>query len=55
MIKQLISWGYTQEVDFFTKEVIRELAKRAPEDYVKDFFKWLLFYVNGSNINTNTL
>ncbi|MCL2934512.1 MAG: HEAT repeat domain-containing protein [Trichodesmium sp. MAG_R03] len=55
MIKQLISWGYTQEVDFFTKEVIRELAKRAPEDYVKDFFKWLLFYLNGSNINTNTL
>ena len=43
MIEQLITWTYTQEVDFFTKEVIRELAKRAPEDYVKDFFKWLLF------------
>ncbi|MDE5085189.1 MAG: NACHT domain-containing protein, partial [Trichodesmium sp. St18_bin1] len=55
MIEQLITWTYTQEVDFFTKEVIRELAKRAPEDYVKDFFKWLLFYLNGSSINTKIL
>ena len=55
MIEQLITWTYTQEVDFFTKEVIRELAKRAPEDYVKDFFKWLLFHLNGSSINTKIL
>ncbi|MDE5071459.1 MAG: AAA family ATPase, partial [Trichodesmium sp. St5_bin8] len=55
MIEHLITWISTQEVDFFTKEVIRELAKRTPEDYVKDFFNWLIFYLNGSNINTKTL
>ena len=55
MIEQLITWTYTQEVDFFTKEVIRDLAKRAPEDYVKVFFKWLLFHLNGSSINTKIL
>jgi len=55
MIEQLVTWKSTQEVDFFTKEVIRELAKRVPEDYAKDFFRWLLFYLDGSLINTKVL
>ena len=51
MIEHLITWISTQEVDFFTKEVIRELAKRTPEDYVKDFFNWLIFFETNEKID----
>ncbi|GGA55857.1 HEAT repeat domain-containing protein [Okeania sp. KiyG1] len=55
MMKWLITWGATQGVGFFLSEVIREVAKRAAEDYVKYFFKLLISDLNGSLINTKLL